>query len=472
MSADPAFAAQGFFSPADDWTAPWLRPGLTWKDLSLRQRHLVTGIATRLDGIRAAKEHRKPVKAAKESRRRLQRCRVCEERVGTYTMGDEEHLDEHPDRRGKKCPGSEGLSPAQKAKESREEFERARKAPEQPARRVTLISAAEIAPRRVRWLWKDRVPLGMLTLLAGRESGGKSTIAYERVARVTRGQLDGDMKGAPRDVIVVATEDSWEHVVVPRLMAAGADLGRVFRASVTVQDLGTFELSLPDDVVSLEESIRARDAALVLLDPLISRLSGRLDTHKDADVRVALEPLVGLANRTGATLIGIIHVNKTGTTDPLTAVMGSRAFAAVARAVLFVVRDGDVRLLCFPKSNLGPEQRSISFRIENREVGKDPDGQPINTGAVVLGGEVDRTARDVLEEQAGGRVSTAKDKAVTWLRERLKDGPVLREIVVAEAEALGIAERTLKRAAVAAGVTSETSGFPARATWSLPKVEM
>ena len=77
------------------------------------------------------------------------------------------------------------------------------------------------------------------------------------------------------------------------------------------------------------------------LDPLISRLDAGLDTHKDAEVRQAHEPIVALAERTGVHITGLIHVNKSGTADPLTALMGSRAFAAVARAVLFVMEDPD-----------------------------------------------------------------------------------------------------------------------------------
>ena len=81
--------------------------------------------------------------------------------------------------------------------------------------------------------------------------------------------------------------------------------------------------------------MREVGAALILLDPLMSRLDAKLDTHKDAEVRLALEPLVSIANSTGAAILGLIHLNKSLSTDPLTMLMGSRAFAAVARAVLF-----------------------------------------------------------------------------------------------------------------------------------------
>jgi len=58
----------------------------------------------------------------------------------------------------------------------------------------------------------------------------------------------------------------------------------------------------------------------------------------------------------GAAVVGLIHVNKSVSTDALNTIMASRAFAAVARWVLFVMIDPDdesTRLLGLPKNNLG-----------------------------------------------------------------------------------------------------------------------
>ena len=121
----------------------------------------------------------------------------------------------------------------------------------------------------------------------------------------------GVYAGEPRAVIVAATEDSWEHTIVPRLMAAGADLDRIFRVDVTVSDGFDSALVLPADLNQLEKNVIEVGAALVLLDPLVSRLSAGLDTHKDAEVRRALEPLVALADRASATVLGLIHAEVT-----------------------------------------------------------------------------------------------------------------------------------------------------------------
>jgi hypothetical protein len=101
------------------------------------------------------------------------------------------------------------------------------------------------------------------------------------------------------------------------------------------------EVALARDVPALQGEVGEVDAALILLDLLLSRLDAALDTHRDADVRQALEPLVRVADATGAAVLGLIHVNKSTSNDPLTLLMGSRAFASVSRAVLFVMTDPD-----------------------------------------------------------------------------------------------------------------------------------
>ena len=118
---------------------------------------------------------------------------------------------------------------------------------------MRLTPASAIAIRPVRWLWEDRLSLGTLSLLGGREGVGKTLLAYTLAADLTRGSLPGVYLGQPRSVLVAATEDSWEHTITPRLMAAGADLTRVFRVDVVAPDDVPLSLSLPQDVAALEQ---------------------------------------------------------------------------------------------------------------------------------------------------------------------------------------------------------------------------
>ena len=133
------------------------------------------------------------------------------------------------------------------------------------ARRLVLTPASAIRTRRVTWLWDARLALGIFALLAGREGLGKSSFAYWLAACITRGQFCGEHHGQPRAVLVSATEDSWEHTIVPRLIAAGADLTRVFRVEVATVDATIGELILPRDNAEVEDAARRVGAALLLL---------------------------------------------------------------------------------------------------------------------------------------------------------------------------------------------------------------
>src|SRR6185312_16391095 len=207
-------------------------------------------------------------------------------------------------------------------------------------------------------------------------------------------------------------------------MAAEADLDRVFRVDVTTSDDVDTGLSLPKDVAALERHIRDVDAALVLLDPLMSRLESSLDTHKDAQVRLALEPLVAIADKTHAAVLGIIHVNKDKTSDALTLIMGSRAFVAVARAVLFTMVDpdhDDRKLLGQPKNNLGRTDTlpTLTYTIESAHVA-DTDEGPVTTGRLVWGQESAVSIADALAS-ASDTDRTATGEAGDWLMDYLTD---------------------------------------------------
>jgi len=141
-------------------------------------------------------------------------------------------------------------------------------------RRAKLTSYVEIADERAEWLWSPRVPLGAVTLLAGQPGLGKSQVSLYLAARLTRGEL----ACGPGAAIVATAEDHRAAVIRPRLRAAQADLDHVFDIRVSrLDDIGGEDaLLLPLDVRELEASIEETAAKLVVLDPLVSFLDGRV----------------------------------------------------------------------------------------------------------------------------------------------------------------------------------------------------
>jgi hypothetical protein len=342
-------------------------------------------------------------------------------------------------------------------------------------RHVRLTPASLIEMRPVHWLWSDRIPAGEIALVPGREGIGKSLFLAWLCAQVTRGTLPGEMSGKPAPVIYAATEDSWSSTIAPRLWAAGADLHMVYRVDVETPDGAAGYLTLPADCEALGHEIERLGVALLAADPLLSLIGAGIDTHRDRDVRTALEPLARMGDRTGCAVVGLAHFNKSSATDSLNLIGGSRAFSAVCRAALPMARDTEADdgtcIMSMPKSTHGANAPSLRYRIDTAEV---PTAEgPAPTGRLVFLGETDRSVDDILSAAAQPSEGRAeRDEAAAWLTAYLEGqgGAAPARDVIKAARADGIAERTLYRARDRAKVTSAAEGFPARSTWRLPTV--
>lgn len=257
-----------------------------------------------------------------------------------------------------------------KLTEQQAEYERAKRAarrqveaeeqanpPDAEHRRIRLTKASEFTIKAVRWLWDGRMPIGEITLLPGREGVGKSTFLAWKAAQVTKGGLPGEWYGTPKAVLYAATEDSWEHTIAPRMLAAGADMDLVFRVDVQIFEGRFGKLSLPVDVDLLRRAALDVEAAVLMCDPVISIVDERINTFKAQELRSALEPLRTAAEGAQMAVAGLVHFNKGKDTDVLTAVSGSRAWAEVARAVVAIARDPDAEeytcVVSQVKNNLG-----------------------------------------------------------------------------------------------------------------------
>lgn len=326
--------------------------------------------------------------------------------------------------------------------------------------------ACDIVPQPVEWLWRGRIARGALNVIAGHPGDGKSMLTCAIAARVSRGGLwpvDGD---APQgNVLIVNVEDDLATVVRPRLEAAGADLTRVY--------LATHSFSLPEDLKQLERAIRATDADLVVLDPLGSLVSARIDSHRDTSARLALTPLAELASDTRAAILCVAHLAKHASDQrALTRINGSIAFAGVPRVVLGVgpdPDDGDLRVLASLKDNLDKPPSALAYRIEPIDIGlRDDQGNPAPVGAIVWHGE-----RNVTDPFASflPRRTVGTDHVVAWLRRYLANGPRPSDDVFAAGKQEGFGKGRLYDAKDRLGITPRKNGNGAW-YWALPPLSL
>jgi putative DNA primase/helicase len=347
-------------------------------------------------------------------------------------------------------------------------------------RRIVVRSADEIEPEGVEWLWEGRLALGSLNLVVGLPGQNKSTLMLELAARASRGQLVGDLYGLPVDTIIASAEDSPAHTMVPRLMAAGADLARTHFATVLLDDEIESHAVLPLDVEALRQEVIRRGARLLVIDPLTAHLDARIDSHRDQDIRRSLAPLTKLAEDTGCAVVPIVHLNKTRSTDFFEKTGGSIGITAAARSALLAARDpeegenGPGRVIVHAKCNLGPAAPTLRFLVETREI-KTNEGVAISAPAIVWRGEAAHIGAQQALASHDDEERSAMDEAKDFLRDLLRSGAVNAATAKNLAKEAGVAAITLRRARRELGVTTRKVGAPGEEgqkwLWELPHEE-
>lgn len=318
------------------------------------------------------------------------------------------------------------------------------------------VRIADVQRESVRWLWQYRVPFGKLTTVDGDPGLGKSTLMTEIAARATTGRpLPGGRSVEPCGVVFLSAEDSLADTIRPRLEAAGADLSRVLAM--------TEILELPKALPSVEEAVREVKAGLVVIDPLVAYLGAETNTFRDQDVRRALGPISEFADRTGAAVVMIRHLNKkTDGGNPLYRGGGSIGIIGAARSGLLIAKDPEDeerRILAVLKANLCFPPAALSFRLQTTG----------EAHRIEWLGENGASGTDLLGGQQAAEEKGALEHAKDVLREILGGGPIAARAAQKQAQEAGISSRTLDRAKATLRVVATKAVVTGTWTWSIPR---
>jgi hypothetical protein len=340
--------------------------------------------------------------------------------------------------------------------------------PREAAAEDLLVWAKDVETKDTDWLWARRIPRGMVTILFGEPGGGKTHVGLDIVTRVSLGSAMPDGSRAPLgNCMVLSGEDDWATTLRPRLEYAGADLDRVaFFPAIAAFGSGerrTFRLTT--DAVALERNLRHARAVFLKVDPLTCFLD-RVDTHRDADVRVALSILADVARRTGVAVLCVLHPNKADKQgiSALNRLSGSGAFGAAARSVMAVVPDPQAeseerRLLLPVKLNIAAQPHGLGFRIVSNS--------PTTCKSGIVW-DTDPVESDADEAFGVVRADTPQmTKAKAFLKRVLGAGePYPATLAQEEALAEGINPKTLQRAKKKLRIVSKLEGFGSDGVWT------
>jgi len=311
-----------------------------------------------------------------------------------------------------------------------------------PAREpVRFISADTIEPLPVYWLWYPYVPMGMVTLISGDPGLGKSWMTMSIAADISAGRKLPEMRTAlpPRKVLIMNYEDSPQHTIIPRLMALGANM-----ANVRLPDRG-FVLDA-DGIRLMEEEVSHANVGIVFIDPIVAAIGAGVDMNKANEVRSVMGALSEVAHRTGAAIIAVRHLRKSGRGDSGKAIyagLGSIDFTAAVRSEVLVERAKDgTKVMRHIKCNVCPgEGPTLAFHYSSYET-TDPKGEPVQSSRFEWLGLYEGEAYEV----GSARPARKRDDAKLFLQDLLKEGPKPASEVVKAGELRGFNLKMLKRA--------------------------
>ncbi len=335
------------------------------------------------------------------------------------------------------------------------------------SRKIDMSKASTITPEAISWLWNDWLARGKVHILAGMAGTGKTTLSLSIAAAISKGGFFADgSKAEIGNVIIWSGEDDASDTIIPRLIAADADLDRIQIINGCVCDLERDAFDPSSDISLLQDAVTEMGGvSLFLVDPIVTAVSG--DMNMANNVRRGLQPLVDFAMQNDAAILGITHFSKGSKgASPQERVIGSQAFSAVARIVLVAAtqEDGQSRVLAKAKANICLDQGGIEYEIEpcTLESG-------INTTRVRWGEKIDGSSRTILDTFESPNLEPdddPKDALERILREGAKDSKTVKQTMLSN----GYSDKQTRKARERLNVISVRDGFGAetKTFWSLP----
>lgn len=318
------------------------------------------------------------------------------------------------------------------------------------------MRASKIKNEPVRWLWKERIPVGMITVLAGRPGGAKSLLGIRIASDVSK-------KGT---VLLSQSEDHLKHMVGPRLTAVGANKRRIIVDT---------EPRFPEDIGAIKRLVEKYNVKLMIFDPVNEHLSQGISRYNDS-IRKATRPLKRLAEEHDCAIIFVDHVlkNVAKNSHPLAAIGGaSSGLAAAGRMVYIVGRDPEDKdrvLMCNVKSSLRDDPEPFEFAMDEEDV----EGYGTMSLLIDTGECDDYDVMNLLHRPSGrggklGRPPTKREAALEFLVDYLSAAPnherKAKEIIE-DAKQYSITKRTLEGAKAEAEIESIKRGN--EWWWKLP----
>lgn len=333
--------------------------------------------------------------------------------------------------------------------------------------RINSVRACDVPPETIDWMgWEPYLQRDTVNGFYGNPGVGKGNTGIEVIACLTAprkfpDESDEDFAArAPINVCVLAAEEGVANTIVPRLMAAGADLKRV-RIIKSIQYTRD-GMKQPERMIIFDKDIATLRADLALhpeekflyVDPVTAYFDD-INVNQGSEVRPVLQDLLNLADEMKITILIVGHFNKNSNLiSAIDKPGGAREWVAMCRAAWGFFRDPEdrnIRIMASLKLNNAKESdTTIQFTIAEKEIGKKKNGRPWLMPMIAWGERTSQTADEIIAAQ---QPDNRRDNVgINFVQQFLASGPRKGKNGYEAAEKEKISERSVTRACAALSI--------------------
>lgn len=351
-----------------------------------------------------------------------------------------------------------------------------------PLFELETISMENVIPKIQPWLWEGYIPLQTCTLFAGSGGLGKSQLLLHIAAIVSRGinfSINSLSFSVPQgNILLLSAEDDEEYTIVPRLIAADADLAKIhlIKSAVQLSDRSKDRfVRLDQDILLLQDKLQSMgNVKLIIIDPITAYI-GNLKENHSSEVRNFILKLNKLAKDNDLAIILNTHLRKKsgeGISSAADEILGSIAWSSTVRSAFAIARhpdDESTILFMSSKSNY-KKSEAFGYKIVSKII--QHANQDIETSAIEwLNQKIDISADEAVDKklyETRTRYKACQDLIVETLT---PNGTYLYKLLKVTADE-GFAERTFYEAARKLNIIKSRSyGEEKKMYWALSSNE-
>lgn len=239
--------------------------------------------------------------------------------------------------------------------------------------RFQVIPASEFAVGApLAWIIKSLLPRAELVVLYGESGAGKSFLALDLAAAISRGTTWQDLRTTKGRVVYVVGEGANGFKNRINAYARKHDVCLTTLPSVVADAPNLMDV---DHVLDLSRAVTEKGKAdVVIIDTLAATTPGA-NENSGEDMGKVLSHCKSMHRATGALVILIHHSGK----DVAKGARGWSGLKAAADAEIEVTRDGDFRTIRVSKLKDGQDSQQWTFKLNPVLLGIDDDGDEITS---------------------------------------------------------------------------------------------